>query len=101
MTHPRLALSGIKKSFGPVEVLHGVELFINPGEVIGLLGENGAGKSTLMNIVSGSLAADSGEVLLDGEKLNLASAREGIDAGIRFVHQDGIGQSENGHHQLQ
>ncbi len=88
MTEPRLRLSGIDKSFGPVSVLHGVDLTVARGEVVGLLGENGAGKSTLMNIVSGSLQADAGSVALDGETLDLANVRDGIARGIRFVHQE-------------
>lgn len=88
MTQNRLDISGVSKSFGPVKVLHGVDLSLEPGSVIGLLGENGAGKSTLMNIVSGSLRANSGTLHLDGQPLDLQSVRDGIDLGIRFVHQE-------------
>ncbi|SNY90245.1 ribose transport system ATP-binding protein [Cohaesibacter sp. ES.047] len=88
MIPPRLRLENVTKSFGPVEVLHGVNLSIAPGEVVGLLGENGAGKSTLMNVVSGRLSADTGEIELDGAVLKLASIKEGMGLGIRFVHQE-------------
>ncbi|SEL31104.1 sugar ABC transporter ATP-binding protein [Pacificibacter marinus] len=88
MKNHRLDINGVTKSFGPVEVLHGVNLSIEPGAVVGLLGENGAGKSTLMNIVSGSLRQDLGSMRLDGQELDLRSSRDGIDLGIRFVHQE-------------
>ncbi|PUB11882.1 sugar ABC transporter ATP-binding protein [Yoonia sediminilitoris] len=88
MTTHRLNIAGVTKSFGPVKVLHGVDLKIAPGSVVGLLGENGAGKSTLMNIVSGSLRQDAGHLHLDGTELALQSVRDGIDLGIRFVHQE-------------
>lgn len=88
MSDIRLKLSDIDKSFGPVSVLKGVEFSVKRGEVVGLLGENGAGKSTLMNIVSGSLTADAGDLSLDGEPLSLDNVRDGIAKGIRFVHQE-------------
>tara|TARA_B100000780_G_scaffold18553_2_gene12078 strand:+ start:739 stop:2232 length:1494 start_codon:yes stop_codon:yes gene_type:complete len=88
MTQNRLDISGVTKSFGPVQVLHGVDLSVQAGTVVGLLGENGAGKSTLMNLVSGSLRQDTGSIRLDGQELDLRSVRDGIDIGIRFVHQE-------------
>ncbi|MAU22680.1 MAG: ABC transporter [Martelella sp.] len=85
---PRIRLTGISKSFGPVKVLEEVTLSLAPGEVIGLLGENGAGKSTMMNIVSGGLKPDTGEILYDGAEVRFSSFAEGIEAGIAFVHQE-------------
>jgi ribose transport system ATP-binding protein len=83
-----LSLTGITKSFGPVQVLGGIDLAIPRGQVLGLLGENGAGKSTLMNIVSGRHMPDSGSMTLEGEGFSPRSVAEGIDKGIRFVHQE-------------
>lgn len=85
---PTLRLSHIEKSFGSVKVLEDVSLSLAAGEVIGLLGENGAGKSTMMNIVSGGLQPNAGEILFDGRPVQFASIPEGIDAGIAFVHQE-------------
>ena len=82
-----LALSGIGKRFGDVTALAGVDLEIGAGEVVGVLGENGAGKSTLMNIASGLLAPDTGEIRVAGALRRFASPREAAEAGIGMVHQ--------------
>ena len=64
-----------------------VDLDVRRGEVHALLGENGAGKTTLMNIVYGLYNADEGEILLNGERVKFASARDAIRSGIGMVHQ--------------
>lgn len=78
----------ISKSFAGVNVLDYVELCIEPGEVHALMGENGAGKSTLMKIVMGIYTRDSGEVILDGKKMDFKSARDALGAGISMIHQE-------------
>ena len=78
----------ITRSFGPVQVLHGVSFAIDPGQVYGLLGENGAGKSTLMKILSGYLAPTGGELLIDGQPRAFASSREAEQHGIVLIHQE-------------
>ncbi len=83
-----LELRDIRKRFGAVRANDGVSLTVERGELRGLLGENGAGKSTLMKILSGFVAADSGEVALNGTKLSLRSPAEAIKAGIGMLHQD-------------
>jgi simple sugar transport system ATP-binding protein len=83
-----LELREIRKRFGAVRANDGVSLTVNKGELRGLLGENGAGKSTLMKILSGFVAADSGEVALNGTRLSLRSPAEAIKAGIGMLHQD-------------
>ena len=85
---PLVKLCNIKKSFGHVEVLKGINLEIGTNEVVGLLGDNGAGKSTLIKIITGVHRPDSGELYWKGEKLvnfNVAKAR---DIGIETVFQE-------------
>ncbi|MGI6237906.1 MAG: sugar ABC transporter ATP-binding protein [Candidatus Excrementavichristensenella sp.] len=83
-----LEMQDIRKSFFGVEVLHGVSLQFKAGEVYGLVGENGAGKSTLMNIIGGVFPADSGRMLLNGEKYKPVTPRDARDARIAFIHQE-------------
>lgn len=88
MASPVLALQGISKDFGHVQALKDVHLCLNAGEVVGLMGDNGAGKSTLLKIVGGLLSRDGGHLLLDGERVDLASPRDAQRHGIALVHQD-------------
>jgi len=85
---PALSVRGIRKSFGGVEVLHGVDLDTTPGRVLALLGENGAGKSTLVKIISGDYQPNSGQIVSGGqtfERLTPISARE---LGIKMIYQE-------------
>jgi ribose transport system ATP-binding protein len=83
-----LELRGISKWFSGVRVLEGVDFDVRAAEVHALVGENGAGKSTLMNIVSGIVAADAGQMLWEGQPVRLRSPRAAQDLGITFVHQE-------------
>lgn len=83
-----LSLDQIKKSFGPVEALKGVSLEINPGEILGLVGDNGAGKSTLIKILSGAINPDSGTIALEGRNISFHNPRAATDHGIATVYQD-------------
>jgi ribose transport system ATP-binding protein len=83
-----LELRDIAKRFGPTVALDGVSLSLNAGEVHALIGENGAGKSTLMNILSGALKADGGEMRLDGQPYAPASPVEARGSGIALIHQE-------------
>jgi ribose transport system ATP-binding protein len=85
---PVLAARKIDKSFGPVQVLHGISLDLLPGEVHALVGENGAGKSTLMKILCGYLQPDRGQLLLQGEAVGLISGSDGERRGIVLMHQE-------------
>lgn len=88
VTDPVLSLRNVHKSFGPVEVLHGVDLDIRAGEVLALIGENGAGKSTAMKCLAGYQPVTSGQILLDGKEVDFASLHEGEAAGIVLIHQE-------------
>jgi ribose transport system ATP-binding protein len=83
-----LELRGITKAFSGFRVLEGVDFDVRPAEVHALAGENGAGKSTLMNIVSGVLPADGGQILWDGRPVQPRTPREAQNLGIAFVHQE-------------
>jgi ribose transport system ATP-binding protein len=83
-----LELHNIAKRFGPTVALDGVSLSLNEGEVLALIGENGAGKSTLMNILSGALRPDGGELQLDGRAYAPASPVEARAKGIALIHQE-------------
>ena len=83
-----LCLRDVRKSFGPVEVLHGVNLDLRAGEVLALIGENGAGKSTTMKILAGYQPATSGRILLEGEEVTFGSLHDGEEAGIVMIHQE-------------
>ncbi len=83
-----LSLKNIRKSFGPIEVLHGIDLDVRAGEVVALLGENGAGKSTISNIISGTILPSSGEMTWLGAPFAPSSPREAIDAGVGMIHQE-------------
>ncbi|MET0168959.1 MAG: sugar ABC transporter ATP-binding protein [Aliihoeflea sp.] len=78
----------VSRSFGPVEVLHGVEIALHAGEVHALIGENGAGKSTVMKILSGYLEPTKGELLLDGAPIRFTSSEEAEDKGVILIHQE-------------
>ncbi|GHE85942.1 ABC transporter [Aliiroseovarius zhejiangensis] len=83
----RVELRNITKRFGPVVANKGVNLTIEPGQVLGLLGENGAGKSTLMNVLCGLYSPNEGEIQIDGQSVRFAGPGEAIRAGIGMVHQ--------------
>jgi simple sugar transport system ATP-binding protein len=85
---PLLELRGLGKRFGAVRALRGVDLTVERGEVVGLMGDNGAGKSTLLEIVAGSHAPSEGELLLAGEPVRLAGPADARARGIEAVHQD-------------
>lgn len=89
MTAPILALKNINKSFGPIDVLHDINLEVRPGEVLCLLGDNGAGKSTLIKILSGVHQPSTGTIELDGKEVTFPAPRVAQEAGISTVHQFG------------
>ena len=83
----RLEMKDICKSFQGVHANKDINLEINSGEILGLLGENGAGKTTLMNILYGIYQPDSGSILINGKPVRIANPLESINLGIGMVHQ--------------
>ena len=77
----------ISKYFPGVVANEDVNLSLNSGEILALLGENGAGKSTLMNIIYGLYQPSAGEILVKGQSVRMHSPRDAIDLGIGMVHQ--------------
>jgi ribose transport system ATP-binding protein len=85
---PLLEMKNISKSFGSVRVLNGVDLTLNRGEVLGLIGENGAGKSTLIKIICGIHSKDSGEIFYSGQKIEIQSVAHSQQLGISTIYQE-------------
>lgn len=83
-----LKMTNISKSFGSNKVLDGIEIEVDRGEVVALLGENGAGKSTLIKILGGIYHADTGSVYIDGVEKNIQTAADAGKEGIRIIHQE-------------
>lgn len=89
MNTPILSLKNVNKSFGPIDVLHDINIEVRAGEVLCLLGDNGAGKSTLIKLMSGVHQPTSGDILMDGQPVRFATPRDASDRGIATVHQFG------------
>ncbi|MGW3210352.1 ATP-binding cassette domain-containing protein [Streptomyces sp. NPDC001135] len=85
---PLLALHGVCKRFGVVQVLTDIELKIRAGEVVALLGDNGAGKSTLVKVISGVAPADSGVIEWEGRAVHIRRPQDARDLGVATVYQD-------------
>ena len=85
---PLLELRGVRKHFGGVRALDGVDFELQAGEVHALLGENGAGKSTLIKVLGGIHRPDAGAVLIDGAPAELQDVADADRAGIRLIHQE-------------
>ena len=85
---PVLELRNIVKHFGAIHALNDVDLHIEQGEVLGLMGDNGAGKSTLVRVMAGNFPPTSGDVLIDGEAQHFSKPVEAREKGIEVVYQD-------------
>ena len=85
---PVLEACRLSKSFGPVEVLHGIDFALRAGKVHALIGENGAGKSTLMKCLAGYQPASSGEIRLNGSKAAFPDSEVAEKAGVVLIHQE-------------
>ena len=85
---PLLEVTALEKQFPGVRALHDVDLTLNRGEVLAVVGENGAGKSTLMKILAGVHTPDAGTILIEGREVRIQSVREAQDHGIALIHQE-------------
>ncbi|MFN3283189.1 MAG: ATP-binding cassette domain-containing protein [Pseudothermotoga sp.] len=83
-----IEMKKIKKSFGKVQALRGVDFHVSRNEIVGLLGDNGAGKSTLIKILVGYYQPDDGEIYFEGKKVNFKSPWQSRQLGIETVYQD-------------
>ena len=83
-----LEMNNISKEFPGVKALDDVTLKVRPGTVHALMGENGAGKSTLMKCLFGIYKQDSGEIFLNGRKIEIDNSKDALDDGISMIHQE-------------
>jgi len=84
-----LELKGVKVRYGSLEVLHGIDLEVNQGEIVCLLGSNAAGKSTLVNTILGIVRLSGGEIWFRGERIDQLRPGEIIARGFAVVPEDG------------
>jgi D-xylose transport system ATP-binding protein len=87
MSVPLVEMRDIQLAFGGVKAVDHVTVDLFPGEVVGLLGHNGAGKSTLIKILSGAYRADAGDILINGEKAEIANPRDARRYNIETIYQ--------------
>ncbi|SFM14686.1 ATP-binding cassette domain-containing protein [Variovorax sp. OV329] len=85
---PLLELSGVSKHFGAIQALTGVSLSLEPGAVVGLMGDNGAGKSTLVKIIAGNYPQSAGTIAMEGRPVAFHKPTDARAAGIEIVYQD-------------
>ena len=83
-----IKITGVKKYFGGVKALDGVDLVIKKGEVHCLAGENGCGKSTIINVISGFYTPDAGTIEIDGKEYSKLTTQQALDAGVQVIYQD-------------
>lgn len=84
---PFIEFKQIKKNYGHIEALKGINLDVYRGEVIGLVGDNAAGKSTFINILSGAIPQTSGKIFFEGEEIKISSPADARKLGIETVYQ--------------
>lgn len=85
---PLIELSGVSKSYGPIQALKSTDFSARAGSIHAILGENGAGKSTLMKLLSGAIQPTTGEIRLDGRPVSFSSTRQASAAGIVCMFQE-------------
>src|SRR3954451_23865309 len=88
MNPPLLEVRHVSKQFAGVRALDDISLTLGRGEVLAVVGENGAGKSTLMRMVAGLDSPSSGEIFVDGRRIQFTSIAKALDLGISLIHQE-------------
>jgi simple sugar transport system ATP-binding protein len=83
-----LELKAVSKHFGAIEALAGIDFHLEPGQIVGLMGDNGAGKSTIVKIIAGNFPPSAGEITLEGKPVHFHKPVEARAAGIEVVYQD-------------
>ena len=83
-------MKGIEKSYGKNEVLHGVDFLLEKGSIHALLGENGTGKTTLMNILTGIIPGNKGEIAVEGRIMHVNGSAVEQSSEIAFIHQEDV-----------
>src|SRR5262249_58589674 len=78
----------VSKHFGAIEALAGVDFFLEPGQIVGLMGDNGAGKSTMVKIIAGNFPPSGGEITLEGRTVHFHKPVDARAAGIEVVYQE-------------
>jgi ABC-type sugar transport system ATPase subunit len=94
MTVPLLTAMGIGKRFGALVALAAIDLDINAGEVLALVGDNGAGKSTFIKILAGAHPPSEGEIRMNGKPVAFATPQDAANAGVATIFQE-LALSEN------
>ncbi|MBE6834994.1 MAG: ABC transporter ATP-binding protein [Ruminococcaceae bacterium] len=100
MSVPAIELKGITKTFGHIIANKDVDIVVNRGEILSILGENGSGKTTLMNMIAGIYYPDEGHIFIDGKEVSISSPKDALDLKIGMIHQhfklvDVFGATEN------
>ena len=87
MPVPAIELRNISKSFGSIAANKNINLTVNRGEILSILGENGSGKTTLMNMISGIYHPDAGEIFVNEKPVVINSPKDAFALGIGMIHQ--------------
>lgn len=87
-TAPLLEVRGLKKSFGGVQAVRGVDFDIRHGEVLAIVGDNGAGKSSVVKMISGAYRRNAGQILWQGQEVEIGSPEDARELGIETMYQD-------------